>query len=324
MQRGLLSLLSNLNESYKPRPPYPHERQASQQEPPRKRQSSSREHPRDKESSFIPYLPTSKHSLEASTFATKYAFTTAGITPLTQTTKHGLVKITQEGQIELHLPSISHNTFTISHNSKHISVNDSRGVIWRGNVDELPWRWTRVYRYASRFVEICRSRIPQVSVEVDGLRGRVMLNGEFEAWNSREGVIVRISEDKKEVKIISVQGDCESIQWQGAIDDIPQVWREPLRSATSLYRKCVSLSREAVDADGTAVCVPGVGWCATRDKKIQLLFEDGIRMEVDLDGKRLVYCDARRRKERWRFGDEDLPMYIRERLRQSEVFRDVE
>ena len=151
-----------------------------------------------------------------------------------------------------------------------------------------------------------------------------MLNGEFEAWNSREGVIVRISEDKRDVKIISVEGDCESIQWQGAMDDIPQVWREPLRSATSLYRKCVSLSKEAVDADGTAVCVPGVGWCATRDKKIQLLFEDGIRMEVDLDGKRVVYCDARRRKERWRFGDEDLPMYIRERLRRCEVFRDVE
>jgi hypothetical protein len=153
-----------------------------------------------------------------------------------------------------------------------------------------------------------------------------MLNDEFETCDSREGIIVRISADQKDVRIFSVDGEREDLRWQGNVDDTPRVWRESLRSATSLYRKCLSLSTETAeeDTDGTAKCVPGVGWCATRDKKMQFLFEDGVRMEIDREARNLIYCDLRQRKERWRLTDEDLPRYIRERLEQCSVFRDVE
>jgi hypothetical protein len=153
-----------------------------------------------------------------------------------------------------------------------------------------------------------------------------MLNDEFEAWDSREGIIVRFSADQSNIRFHSVDGEREDLRWQGNVGDTPRVWRESLRSATTLYRKCLSLSTETAgeDTDGTAKFVPEVGWCATRDRKIQFLFEDGVRMEIDPEARNLVYCDARRRKERWRLSDDDLPRHIRERLERCSVFRDVE
>jgi hypothetical protein len=153
-----------------------------------------------------------------------------------------------------------------------------------------------------------------------------MLNGEFEVWNARQSLLLRITSDGQDVKILSVDGERERVCWQGNVDHVPRVWRDSLRYATLLYRKCLSLSVDARDDvdDVTAMFVPGVGWCSKRGKTTQLLFEDGVRIDVDHSEGILIYCDERRNKERWRFNDGDLPRYICERLQRCEVFRDVE
>lgn len=185
-----------------------------------------------------------------------------------------------------------------------------------------------MYRYASRFVAVCRARIAKVSVEVDEMRGQVMLNGDFEGFDLKEGILVRILKMStgKDVKVCSVKDDVESIQWQGPQDEIPKLWQPSLNSALALFKMCMRLDRknEENEGDETAICVPGVGWCNVRGKKIQMLFEDGVRMEVNLETKEIVYCDLRRRKEWWKLDQEDLPRYVLERLEQCEVFRDVE
>src|SRR5204863_8656804 len=132
---------------------------------------------------------------------------------------------------------ISRNIFSVSSNSKQFGVSDNRRVVWQGAVDELPWRWTKVYRYASRFVRICRARIPRISVEVDGIRGRVMLNGEFEGSNTREGTFIRINRAQRTAKVYSVEEEVENIRWQGDVTDIPADWRGLLRSSLLLYQK---------------------------------------------------------------------------------------
>ena len=256
IQKGLLSLLSTMNHKTKRTNHYQEGRVSSQPQPPN----------HDELKSFIPLLPShkifskelpsrEKSPSEQDTFAARYVFSTTGLPPLTQQTKHGLVKITQRGYVELQLPSISRNTFSISPDSKEITVSQSRGVVWRGDVDELPWRWTRVYRYASRFVRICCARIPRVSVEVDGVRGRVMLNGEFEACDTKEGTVIRVSPGQRTVKVSSIDEDEESLQWHGDMNNIPGIWKELLRSSLHLYKKCLAVSSDEI-TDATAVFAP--------------------------------------------------------------------
>ena len=167
-------------------------------------------------------------------------------------------------------------------------------------------------------------------MEVNGIRGRVMLNGDFEGVDLNDGRGVRIfkamKEDEEEVKVFSIKEDGrESIHWQGQMDEIPKPWQPAVSSAMTVYRKCMLLEGEREgDGEDTAVCVPGLGWCSVRGKRIQMLFEDGVRMEVNLENQEIVYCDVRRRKQRWRLNQGDLPGYILERLEKCEVFKDVE
>ena len=180
-----------------------------------------------------------------------------------------------------------------------------------------------MYRYASRFVGICRARIPRVSVEVDGVKGRVMLNGEFEACDAREGVVIRLNPETGTIKVSSVDEETEDLRWQGDINDIPGIWKKLLQSSILLYQKCLAVSSDQ-NSDDTAACVPGIGWCVTQGKRIQLLFEDGVRMEVNLEDEEILYCDVNRRKEKLRLNQDRLPKYIRERLNQCRAFKDVE
>jgi hypothetical protein len=317
VRQGLLSLLSDLHQTHNCNS--------------RDRIPLTSAQPRNHELlSYTPLLPRpvkipAGSSFKDNThFAAKYAFSTIGIPLLTQRTKHGLVEIKQSGDIELHLPHISRNTFTISADSKHISVNGASGTIWRGDVDDLPWRWTKIYRYASRFVTICRARLPLLTLEMDEVKGRLMLNGEFEAYNAKDGIVSRILPEERSIKIFIIDKGGEKLQWQGAIEDIPRMWRDVSRSTTALYNKCLALSKGAIDdghSDGTARCVPGVGWCSVHGKTIQLLFEDAVRIEIQLQTREILYCDGSRKKERWRLADEELPEYIRERLARSQVFK---
>jgi hypothetical protein len=320
LQKGLLSLLSNLNQSNAGKTNHRRERDISPLPQPPNRESEL----------FIPLLPSqhipSSRSSEYGTFVSKYVFSTIGIPPLTQRTKHGMVKITPKGNIELHLPSISRNTFSISSDSKRITATDGRGIVWKGDVDELPWRWTKVYRYASRFVGICRARIPQIGVEIDGVRGRIMLNGDFEASNTREGIVLRLNPELRALKVLSIDGDVENLRWQGDVNEIPPAWRDLLRSSTHLYQKCLAMDKGTSfneEADNTAVCVPGIGWCAIHGKRVQFLFEDGSQMEMNMEDREIQFCDIKRRKERWRFDHDRLPIYIKDRLDRCTAFRDV-
>jgi hypothetical protein len=153
-----------------------------------------------------------------------------------------------------------------------------------------------------------------------------MLNGDFEGVDLVQGKGVRISNTgREEVKVFVVKDDLESVQWQGPVDEIPRLWRPTVDSAMTLYKKCMLLEgRTEGEGRDTAVCVPGLGWCNVRGKRIQMFFEDGVRMEVDLETREIVYCDIRRRKERWKLGGEDLPRHVLQRLEQCEVFKDVE
>jgi len=290
--------------------------------------------PRRKPSSPDSYISTRHHSQRnpktppsvntEPTFATKFAFLTTGILPIIQNTKHGRVEVTPSGEIKLHLPTISQKYFTISPDSKNITVSDERGIVWRGAAEILPWRWTRVYRYASRFIEVCRSKMSRLCLEVEGIRGRVMLNGNFEAYVAKDATLVRVTSDRKFVKIFKGKDD---LRWEGAVKSVPMLWKETVRTAMELYTRCSRLLADefkSQDVDNTALFVSGLGWCSKNGSKLQLFFEDGVRLQVDSETQDLIYCDANGKREHWSLDHRDLPIYICDRLRRCEAFRDVE
>ena len=321
LQRGLLSLLSHLNQS-KPREPN-HQRGGQVSSLPRPSEHMS--------ASYRPILPSRqqlpKNLSEHSTLVAKYKFSTAGIPPLTQRTKHGFVKIDQNGYIELNLPSISQNTFSISPESTLVTVTDTGRIVWQGDVDTLPWRWTRVYRYASRFVRVCLARIPRASVEVRGVRGRVMLNGDFEGCNTQRGILIRRGAKQSTVKVYRLDEDVEELLWEGNISDIPSEWGDVLRSSAQLYSRCMAMDKDTPSEGGsedTARCIPGVGWCTTRGPKVQLLFKDGVRIDLSVERRELLYCNKNGRKEKWPLHQDRLPRYITQRLDRCKEFAEGE
>ena len=321
MEKGLISLLSNLKDA---KLKNPKTRDGGMMSP-------HMVHSKLSSSSFTPSIPQQGPSRAFSKepdFAEKYSFSTRGIPPLRQKTKHGTVAVTDDGHLQLCLPSISHNIFSISPNSKQITVRDGNGVVWEGTVNKLPWQWTRVYRYASRFVQICRSRTPRLSVELDGVAGRVMLNGEFEACESRKGIVIRLIPEDRSVKVFSMNDDSEELRWEGDIERIPDIFRTTLESSFRLYKKCQGIfDGNSMDYEphDTALCVPRVGWCAIRGNRYQFLFEDGVRMVVDRNLREIIYSDAWREKLKWRWGDfEQLPRHVKARIEKIALFRDVE
>jgi hypothetical protein len=283
----------------------------------------------------MPLLPERVHSkgaIDEPDFAEKYAFSTEGIPPLQQDTKHGTITITKDSLLQLHLPAISSNKFSITADSKQITVSDQGRLVWKGTANELPWRWTRIYRYASRFVRICRARIPRLSVEMDCVRGRVMLNGEFEAWNSREGFLIKLLPDEGRVKVSAITDDLEELRWEGDLEGIPNKFKRTLESSVKLYKRCLTIFEEdggkfEGESQETALCVPGVGWCSIRGNRYQFFFEDGVQMDIDREGPGVIkYRDAYgHEKQKWLLGDfERLPRHVKARIEQIAVFRGVE
>ena len=153
-----------------------------------------------------------------------------------------------------------------------------------------------------------------------------MLNEEFEACNTRDGSIVRTCPERRMAKVFTVDANVEKLRWQGDVSELPREWRELLRSAGDLYHRC--LEDRTVDyddgpSDGTATYLPGIGWCSTEGNHVQLLFEDGVRMEMNLGKQEILYCNANRRKEKWRLDRDRLPSYITERLDRCSAYKDV-
>lgn len=257
-------------------------------------------------------------------FAAKYAFSTAGIPPLTQQTKHGQVTITPSGDIELHLLRMSPEHISISSDSGAITVKNKDRLVWHGRAEELPWRWISVYRYASRFVEVCRSKVSRISVELNGVRGRLLLNGEFEIYNAQTKTRARLTADRRNAKIYNSE---DQLGWQGMIDKPPLRWRDLLRFAIDFYEKCVSIAPafpERQGVDETHRFAPGIGWCSRIGKRIQFLFDDGVRLQVDLETREILYCGGKMEKSKWSLDQPNLPAYICDRLGHCQAFRDVE
>lgn len=159
-----------------------------------------------------------------------------------------------------------------------------------------------------------------------------MLNGEFEAWNSREGFLIKLSPKEGRVKVFAVTDDLEELLWEGDLDGIPNKFKRTLESSDKLYKRCLTIfegdgAKLESESQETALCVPGVGWCSIRGNRHQFFFEDGVQMDINTEGPgEILYRDADgREKQKWLLGDfERLPRSVKARIDKIAVFRGVE
>ena len=247
----------------------------------------------------------------------RHVFSTRGIPPMTQKTKHGSLQVLPTGDLRVQLPSISPYIFNVSPPSDVVIVSDTGATIWQGNANDLPWRWTRIYRYASRFVEICRSRIPSVAIEVDGMRGRIMLNGVFEGILRRGSAVFRITYFRTHAKVLSVEHGKETLEWEGPADEMPPEWIDLWQCSIVLYRQCLSISESSSfnnETERTMKYIPDLGWYDCRDNYIQIFCEDGAKIHFNLREQKVVYSNPGRKDELWDADLDGLPSYICEKL----------
>ena len=155
-----------------------------------------------------------------------------------------------------------------------------------------------------------------------------MLNGDFEVCDMQHGILIRRGAKERVVKVFTVDEEgVDHFEWEGDISEIPDKWEDLLRSSVKLYSRCIALSNRGLpegDLEDTANFVSGVGWCTTRGPMVQFLFKDAVRIDVNLEKRELMYCNANRRKERWPLYYDRLPTYITERLDQCRAFTDAE
>ena len=159
-----------------------------------------------------------------------------------------------------------------------------------------------------------------------------MLNGEFEAYNSREGFLIKISPEEERARIFEITDEFEDLRWEGDVEGIPDKFKTTLESSVKLYKRCLTIFK----GDGgklesewqeTALCVPGVGWCSIRGNRYQFFFEDGVQMDINREGPgEIVYREASgQEKQKWFMGDfERLPRHVKAKIERIAVFRGVE
>jgi len=310
LQHGLLSLLSDLGNSKTVGPNSLRERLSPTFSSSQLKQGSL--------ASVTAFCDTSSpRDAQCRPFSQRYGFSTSGIPPMTQKTKHGSLQVLPTGDLRVQLPSISPYIFNVSSHSDTVTVSDPRRTVWQGNADDLPWRWTRIYRYASRFVEICRSRIPSIAIEVDGMRGRIMLNGAFEAILTRGSNVLRFTDFQKHIRVFSVENGKENLKWEGPADEMPPAWIDLWHSSVALYRKCLLISQSSSFKDETErrmKYIPDLGWYDCGSDYIRLFCEDGARIDFNLQEQKIVYRAPGRKDELWDIDLDELPWYLSEKL----------
>ncbi|BFZ60711.1 hypothetical protein YB2330_001755 [Saitoella coloradoensis] len=276
-----------------------------------------------------------------SEFAIKYRFQTTGLKGFKQHTKHGLVEILGNDKgIVLDLLADPENTVHIDASGTQVSIIPRHGGgMVRYVLDDLPVRFLPVYRYASRFVDIVRSKSVKFALEMPRGRGRLFLNGDFEGKirrKSGEVVYVRILEEKD----VGVEDAEERVMWKGSVDgSVPAKWRDCVDTVKNWWRKSKEMQEEEEPesdeeddddedtgeerdmdaADSTARFVDGIGWCAKLGRKWNMLFEDGVRIDITPPSRggeetKVLVVDGGVRRELVVKSGLELPEFVRERL----------
>ncbi|ORY79475.1 hypothetical protein BCR37DRAFT_394195 [Protomyces lactucae-debilis] len=201
---------------------------------------------------------------------TKYRFQTTGLKPASQSSKHGNLAILEDGSVTVELAK-GGQQYSISSDGTRITLTTD-GKLQTFNLADLPARHLLAYRFASKFVNLVRSKTIRIAINAADARSRLYENDSFEVVLVAEGRKVAFDPATQVVKV----ADREAVLFKGPVDAVDVGVRESVRTAMMWYNRCYeALGAECVTPHALSSMslptraqsrvekkfVEGTGWC---------------------------------------------------------------
>ncbi|KAG4305007.1 hypothetical protein PORY_001682 [Pneumocystis oryctolagi] len=218
-----------------------------------------------------------------SDFAKKYHFNTKGLNTIKQKTKHANLEITKKGYLQLSF----HNTdwkCLINPDGNKIKIIQNDKLLHIYELDDLPAKYLKAYRYASKFISILKSKIPKIILDTPYTKCRLYLNSVFEIYyiNNRS-LIVQLDSKKQTIKISQNNSENKNeLLYEGDIDLACKKFPEIVLDAVDRYKKCLNVEKDTEDdiIDTYAKFIYGKGWWWINKKTGIMMFLDGSQLQV--------------------------------------------
>ncbi|KAG5440587.1 hypothetical protein PCK2_000297 [Pneumocystis canis] len=132
-----------------------------------------------------------------SDFAKKYHFNTKGLNVIKQKTKHADLEITKHGNLRLSFHNMNWECLINSDGIK-IKIFQSNALPQIYQLDDLPVKYLKAYRYASKFISILKSKIPKLVLDTPYTKCRLYLNSVFEIrYLDNRSIIIQLDSKKQ-------------------------------------------------------------------------------------------------------------------------------
>ncbi|KTW29897.1 hypothetical protein T552_01101 [Pneumocystis carinii B80] len=219
-----------------------------------------------------------------SDFAKKYHFNTKGLNAIKQKTKHADIEITKKGYLRLSFHNMSWECLINSDGIK-IKIIQSDRLPQIYQLDDLPAKYLRAYRYASKFISILKSKIPKIIIDTPYAKCRLYLNSVFEIrYINNQTMIVQLDSKKQIVKIFT-QNNTENkdkLLYEGDIESAYKNFPEIIFDTINRYKRCINLGKESEGdiTDTYAKFINGKGWWWINKKIGIMMFLDGSQLQV--------------------------------------------
>lgn len=235
----------------------------------------------------------------------KYKFSTAGLKPCSQRTKHGEICLLENGDVTVVLTK-DVRQYAISSDGNTITVTSASGFVKIYSFDELPAKCLSAYRYASKFIRVLHSKVVKIALDSDLAKCRLYQNDAFEVILVKQQCKVTFEQELRSIKIATH----DAVLWKGKLDVVPSPHREHVRQALIWWARCkdalkepladvdfLSSKTQAMSIDATesgAKFIDGLGWCEKHDggKKWNLYFLDGVGLEIDVETRSVRVTDV--------------------------------
>lgn len=264
----------------------------------------------------------------SSQFVDKYRFSTADLRPTCQSTKHGSISILESGEVSVAFTKETRK-YLFSSDGGQISLVEENGATKAFSLAELPARYLLAYRYASKFVNVIRSRTVKIALDSSSAKCRLYYNDTFEIALSKYKKKVTFCPKTRSAKV----ADHDSVLWKGQLDAVDPSVRDLVRQGLVWWGRCKDALTEPPDqmearastvqytpADESATSgarfVDGQGWCERREdgKLWVFFFLDGVSLGLDTEKRTAVLTSAENERTGYAL-KQGLPDAVRDKLK---------
>ncbi|KAG5518622.1 hypothetical protein PMAC_002590 [Pneumocystis sp. 'macacae'] len=219
-----------------------------------------------------------------SDFAKKYHFNTLGLNAIKQKTKHANLEITKKGYLRLSFHNMNWECLINSDGIKiKIIHNDKLSQMYE--LDDLPAKYLKAYRYASKFISILKSKIPKIILDTPYTKCRLYFNSLFEIrYINNQSMIIQLDSKKQTIKM-AIQNNPKNediLLYEGNIESACKKFPKIISDVINRYKRCLNLGKDTEDdiIDTYTKFISGKGWWQINKKIGIMMFLDGSQLQI--------------------------------------------